>query len=994
MEYRIFYSYQSDSPKQINELFIEKAIDEAIKTIKGAKIKLIKGFKGTSGQKPLADTMLQQSESSDIFIGDVTLTAEFNDHTYKNHWLLSSYQKIDKYGKVKKYPNGNVLLETGYSWANKDYDRTILVINEMYGQAKGLPVDMGHLRWPVTYNLAESHSQEEYDAVLTQLVSDLKGAIVAALKTTRTYHRNRFKPFKQHDVWKSSDFEKKLIVTNELKDVVNQLRNGLIEPGNPQRLLGPSKSGKTRIARELYNKIDTTLKRDEESLEKVLYHDLDASNYGQIQKQLQDIRDLNQDYIVILDNCPIEIHTKLCDELYKTSARILTIANSNQEGINDQATVILSETYTSDVIRTGVEERFSNPAITSKIIKDSGTNIEEAITYISSEIKDQDIIAPEYPEKWKQLLGEELIDAGALSILEELSLFTHIGINNHFERHSHFIVSNLPDGIDLEKFKGIVSTLANRGVLRIVGDFIVLDSFVEELALQRIDKFDVEQFSDYVLDLSKYELSKQFGDRLIELNKEPQADLIGQLLGEDGLLSDYKFINSDQGSQLIFKISELFPKEVENLLTTKIGSKSTDELKDFTKGRRNIVWCLEKLALIKDTGKGAIKLLYQLALAENESIANNATNAFIQIFQVLLSGTIVNLGERLEILKELKQAQGITPMILSAFDKGLQASSFYGSVKTWGIDKRELKSYDQEVNVTIEERLEYHKGFIELLEPIIFSEEELSPTGRQIIIKRFPEQYKHGDSETILATVQKIIEEEQELAPKLRHILETMVMPRFGLNQAKLDKIQELLDQNKPVEDIDKLKVLVIDASFKNVETEHGWKDLSKEEAQALAQEWFDSNNNTVWMDNLPLLLKGKQSQTFAFGEKLGEIYQEDENFINLIIENLTDIPLEEQNTGFIAGFIFGKKNDEFTRNVIDGFLAHDVLKFHTLRLTHFIEHLQIEDIEKLLPTLTTNPTFVGGLQYIKLNHLDDEEITTIVDMISEIPEHGKPICS
>ena len=210
MEYRIFYSYQSDSPKQINELFIEKAIKEAIKTIKGAKIKLIKGFKGTSGQKPLANTMLQQSESSDIFIGDVTLTAEFNDHIYKNHWLLSSYQKIDKNGKVKKYPNGNVLLETGYSWAKKDYDRTILIMNEAYGEAKGLPVDMGHLRWPVIYNLAESYSKIEHDTTLTQLVSDLKGAIVAAMKTTRTYHRNRFKPFKQHDVWKSSDFEKKI----------------------------------------------------------------------------------------------------------------------------------------------------------------------------------------------------------------------------------------------------------------------------------------------------------------------------------------------------------------------------------------------------------------------------------------------------------------------------------------------------------------------------------------------------------------------------------------------------------------------------------------------------------------------------------------------------------------------------------------------------------------------------------------------------------------
>ncbi|WP_343330522.1 hypothetical protein [Polaribacter staleyi] len=987
MEYRLFYSYQTDSPKKVNELFIENATKEAIKRVKGAKIKLIKGFRGTSGQLPLVETMLLQSESSDIFIGDVTLTAEFNDHVFKEHWCSKSYKKIDVTGKVKKYPNGNVLIETGYSWAKKEYDRTILVMNEAYGIPSELPVDMGHLRWPITYNLPETHSQEVYDREYNQLLTKLKDAIVAALKTTRIHHKNRFKPFKQHDVWNSSDFEKKLIVTTELKDVVNNLRNGLLNSDNPQRLLGPNKSGKTRIARELYRKIDITLKRDEESLEKVLYYDLSTSGYGNIQVKLQDIRDLNQDYIVIVDNCSIKNHKSLCDELHGTNVRILTIANSDQTNIDDQGTIKLNESYASDIIKTGVEKRFNTP-LAFEIIQKSGNNIEKAITYISSSIGDQDIIAPDYSDRWKQLLGIELLDAGALYILEELSLFTHVGFNNSFEEHSRFIVSNLPNIINLDKYRGIILKLANRGVIRIVGDFIVLDSFVEELAFQRISKFTGEQFSEYLLEVSKYNLSKQFGQRLIEINKEPNVDLIEQLTGENGLFSDYQFINSDQGSQLILKISEIFPEEIGSLLFEEINEKSTEELKGFDEGRRNIVWCLEKLSLIKETAKEATKLLYKLAIAENESFANNATNAFVQIFQLQISGTIMSLEERLDVLKELLNTFGVNPVILSALNKGLQASNFYGPI-TWSVDKNELKSYDQEHEIIQIEKEKYFKNIIEILEVLINKGDGFSQNCKEIIIKRFPEQYKLGASDIIIEAIQKIIEKEQELSAEIRHLLEKMVLLTFGLESAKLIEIERLLDKYKPVEDIDKLKIIVINAIYKSVRIDSGWKDLAKEEAQLLAQEWFDINN-TFWIDNLSLLFKGKQSHSFAFGERLGEIYQEDENFILRIIEALNSISFEEQNISFIAGFISGKKDDDFTRNVIDNFLKHDNLKFHAFRLTHMLQ-LKIGDIKKLLPVLNTNPTFVADLQYIKLNNLTDEEIIKIINDISVLPEVGGP---
>ena len=136
MGYRIFYSYQSDIDKRLNIKFIREAINEAISKITDYDIEpLIEGFYGIGGNPPLAEKMLQQSQSSDIFIGDVTFTSSKVWHNPIDfvEGEKSNLIEIPK-GDLKPSPNPNVLIETGFSWALKGYDRTILVMNTAFGQ--------------------------------------------------------------------------------------------------------------------------------------------------------------------------------------------------------------------------------------------------------------------------------------------------------------------------------------------------------------------------------------------------------------------------------------------------------------------------------------------------------------------------------------------------------------------------------------------------------------------------------------------------------------------------------------------------------------------------------------------------------------------------------------------------------------------------------------------------------------------------------------------
>jgi hypothetical protein len=76
MGYKIFYSYQSDSPHKVNKDFIKDAIVSAIDQVEDFDIEELNvGYEREPQNQPLLETMLDQSEDSDLFIGDMTLTS-------------------------------------------------------------------------------------------------------------------------------------------------------------------------------------------------------------------------------------------------------------------------------------------------------------------------------------------------------------------------------------------------------------------------------------------------------------------------------------------------------------------------------------------------------------------------------------------------------------------------------------------------------------------------------------------------------------------------------------------------------------------------------------------------------------------------------------------------------------------------------------------------------------------------------------------------------
>lgn len=132
MELKIFYSWQSDLPKNQNLNFIETSIKDALKKLRQQKpisldIKLDKATRNLAGSPDIAESIFSKIGNSSIFIADISI--------------------INKdYDGLRKTPNPNVLVELGYAARSLGWEKIICVYNTNFGNYNDLPFDLRNRR--------------------------------------------------------------------------------------------------------------------------------------------------------------------------------------------------------------------------------------------------------------------------------------------------------------------------------------------------------------------------------------------------------------------------------------------------------------------------------------------------------------------------------------------------------------------------------------------------------------------------------------------------------------------------------------------------------------------------------------------------------------------------------------------------------------------------------------------------------------------------------
>jgi len=280
-------------------------------------------------------------------------------------------------------------------------------------------------------------------------------------------------------------------------------------------------------------------------------------------------------------------------------------------------------------------------------------------------------------------------------VLQAFSLLARVGWKEDLGVEANAIASYLD--IPMKDMKKGVVALRNQGVLMEQGRYMYVTP--DLLAIFAAAQLCEEEGSDLIQIIEKLpgrDSRLQLLRRLAAMGQHPHIrSAVETLLGPAGLYQQLADLDEEFRSEMFRILSAALPEAATEVLERIISKAGQKELLDFKRGRRNVMRAIESLLRWPSTSLSAARVLRSLALAENESIGNNATANFCQYFQMYLSGCPLPLTDRLEIIDELVSLE--TPEARTLAVKALGSGLLHHEFRMGGnIDDLSGQPYPEE----------------------------------------------------------------------------------------------------------------------------------------------------------------------------------------------------------------------------------------------------------------------------------------------------------
>ena len=450
------------------------------------------------------------------------------------------------------------------------------------------------------------------------------------------------------------------------------------------RVLGEPGIGKTRLA------LEATRPEDLESL--VIYCTAAQFRGSELMREI--LRDDSQfSAIVVVDECDPSSSSDFWDKLSHRGARIKLISIYNEHevragGITYHDTPPLNDYQIRSIIQkyiniSNVEtDRWGelcggSPRVAHVIGENLVNHPEDLLKPPSTvDIWERYVAAGDDREKTER----------RRLVLQHLALFKRFGYERSVAKEAEAIAKKIetvdPD-ITSHEFENIICELRERRILQGESTLYITPKALQIwLWTQWWERhhrlFDLKDFTEGL----PPKLVEWFYEMFVYAAESDAASrIVEDLLGPNGPFRDDEYLKTRLGSRFFIALAEADPKSALRCLMRTIGTWDKDTLFQFTTGRRDVVWALEKIAMKRELFADAARLLLALGEAENEGWSNNASGVFAGLFSPgrgRVAPTEALPAERLPVLKEAFESGSKERRLLAvkACNEGLEFDRF------------------------------------------------------------------------------------------------------------------------------------------------------------------------------------------------------------------------------------------------------------------------------------------------------------------------------
>jgi hypothetical protein len=780
-------------------------------------------------------------------------------------------------------------------------------------------------------------------------------------------------------------------------DTIDELRDELSQPGKSVRLVGLSGVGKTRLAQALF---DVRIGNRPLPPSLAVYTNLSDNPDPQPTSLASDLIANRTRAILIVDNCPPELHnrlTELCTGPVKTVS-VLTIEYDVRGDQPEGTKVVTLDTSSPYLIEKLVRRRFGYLSqVDSRTIAEvSGGNARIAIALAESVGSTDSIAGLSHEELFQRLFRQRQDSNDALLLAAQACslVYSFQGEALDGEEAELPCLALLIDQVPTETYRHVAELLRRdlvqqRGVWRAV----LPHAIANRLASRALENIPYDLIDQQLICGGTERLARSFSQRLSYLHDHPKAiAIVERWLAPDGLLGNFAAL-SDLGQAMFENIA---PVQPEAALAT------LERACDYPLDVATMLW-LRHLSLLRSLAydprlfERSAQILTQASTQTTDAReTKKASDTFISLFTIYLSGTHASIEQRLCVVDRLLRSGEAEERTLglSALDNVLKTRNFrsgYGF--EFGARSRNF-GYQPRSDADI---TRWYGAALTLIERLALTEGILKPELRDLLARQFRGLWTLVHLQGELERLSRRFAEDGFWREGWIACRQTMHFDRNRLQPEAASRLSVLEADLRPSNLQDRVRAVVLGNRSVGFELEDMDVEVDPKSAierlEATARELgaVVATDGEVFAELLPDLFRGG-NRVWAFGRGLVGGSPNLHATWARLVEGLERIALEQRNVQVLRGFLaeLWEQDRDIAQDLLDSALDQPALETF-LPMLHSAVSLDERGVERLkrvlkagrIPIWTYRNLAFGGTT----DHLNGDVLKDLVLLIADQPD-------
>jgi len=717
---------------------------------------------------------------------------------------------------------------------------------------------------------------------------------------------------------------------------IKRIRERLRRKGTVVRLVGLAGVGKTRLVQALFDD-----RLGDGGLDPSLAHYTDiADDPDPLPTKLaSDLIAARKRAILIIDNCPPDLHRRLSDtcRCQDSLLSLITVEYDVREDQPEGTEVFSLEPSSVNLIEKLVRRRFPeiSPVDAQTVANFSGGNARIAISLAETIDKNETITGLSDDDLIRRLIEQRhgpndsiMLAAQALSLV-----YSFQGDDISREDQAELFRLGALIGKTAQEMFRLVAELRERDLIQRRGVWraVLPHAIANRLAATALKKIPLPEIESSLF-TGPERLLISFSRRLgyLDASKEAKAIVRGWL-GQGGLLEKVVGLN-DLGTAMLNNIAPAAPEEVLAALERLLLHHSSP---DTAQKCQRYVPLLRSISYDAASFERCITLILKIADAVDlDGDGQEVQRVVVSLFWIHLSGTHATIEQRLLVIRSLLQSEDFKRRKLGirALEAVMQTSHFSATHGfEFGARSRDYGFWPR----TKDEQKDWFRSGLQLAEAFGCSDEPLASEVRTAVAEQFRGLWSRAAMHACLERICRTFSANEFWAEGWVAVRQAIHYDSGGMSaeiSARLASIEELLRPRDLVQKVRSILLCdgLVDVGFDSQDDSASGIQARLDRTRAAARDLgkFVAADEEAFAKLLPELVSKNAHLMWTFGQGLAEGAEEPASIWERLVTQLASTTEDKQKIVTLCGFldVLQVAGRQLVDNLLDNALEDETL--------------------------------------------------------------------